>query len=261
MDNLTITELRELCHQSGLEGYSKLKKRALLELLSTIPPCDNPTICDRAADVNRTHGRVGKIALDKLPGRSSKTAIPMIPGYLSINVCSSSKTWTKGLSPTRCGSVTHQELDWDNTPLPVASCVENLWQFCKVWPFDLDDNTLKKSYFKRKREGFLNPRGVRHPVKSVDKTIKPISTYYRGEFLSWIPARKKFYCPVYESSVIRTGAYQELEKLHQNGYNLLILDYDGYKTKDFTKAIHNEKKPFGHGHVLCCMLMNNRVWL
>jgi hypothetical protein len=278
LSSYTLIKLRDICRQKGIRGFSIMKKEQLIEAIlsqgiETIGFESSEALISKAQKENQAKGLCGLVKVDKLPGRFSKQARPFLPGYMSINVCSGATGWTKGLSPMILGPVTHEEVDEKGVLLPVATCVENYWQSLKLFQCDLDSaGNILPSYFQRKRDILSNHKGVRHPLpKAASKVAKNsnspnkslcLFSYVNGERLSYLEARKQIYCPLYAYMAEKSEAYAKLFSLHQEGYNLLILDYDGYPvdstTLDF--AFKDESRPFGHGAVLYCMLTGQRIW-
>jgi Rho termination factor, N-terminal domain. len=270
-DKYTLVELKDYCRQKGIRGYSKLKRAELIELIESTQEDSeikefktSKKLEEEEKEKNVKLGRKGDIRVAKLPGRFSKLKRPYIPGYVSINVCSSSRNWSRELSPMFCGPVEHEEEDYDGELLPPASCVENFWQFCKVWDCDVNKKgELKKSYFERKREGFLCKKGIRHALGKDRKKYKILYSYCGGKFYTYLEARKAIYCPLYENLVTQKKEFRQLKEMHEEGYNILLLDYDGYEItlETIQQCFEDESRPFGHAHVLFCILNDIRPWV
>ena len=58
----------------------------------------------------------------------------------------------------------------------------------------------------------------------------------------------------------KTSAYKKLEALVESGQNVQIIGFDGYATDDYEAACFDERRPFGHEHVIACMLQGLRPW-
>ena len=120
-------------------------------------------------------------------------------GDVNINVTSQSKSDRgKTLSPFLLGPV---PLYWGLT----AKRVENAWQFSKVYKeYATSTRTPKGTYstdlwpshkwFKWALKGFNDTYAHRHPM---GKGAKPLFSYWRGEKLDYIQARKRIYSPLY----------------------------------------------------------------
>ena len=75
----------------------------------------------------------------------------------------------------------------------------------------------------------------------------------------------------YADLVVTTPAYLDLKARHLSGEHLLLVEYDGLnranaaENKDLDEAmlrelLEDDSRPFGHGLVLACMLLDLRVW-
>ena len=261
---MNVTELKDICRQNSIKGYSKLKKLELIKLIEennidTDNYVSSEEVIEQAAKQNRKQGRKGDIIVDKLCGRFSSKSTPILASYMSINVTSGNRKWGPGLSPMLLGPVKNNtEVDYNGDLLPDALIFENYYQSLKVYEIDVDkDGNILESYFDRKSKLFESEKGIRRPVKN----SKCLYSYYNIEKLDYITARKKIYCPLYSKLVKHTDEYKELKRLHNEGYNLLLLDYDGYRFDDIATAIEDTTRPFGHGHVLYALLTNNtHIW-
>lgn len=172
----------------------------------------------------------------------------------AINTTSRSKTWSKGLSPFYLGPV-------NLFGGLVAQNVENAWQYLKVYEEDTDAfGNPSRSYYKWAREGFKQTRANRYPK---GKGRKPLYSYWDGQHLTYVEARKKIYCPLYSAVVEKTEAYQKLQGLFAEG-NLHLRDFDGYDHHaagmSFEEVLNCETRKMGHAFVLAMMLTNQRVW-
>jgi hypothetical protein len=161
-----------------------------------------------------------------------------------INVCSSGSPLFKQLSPMLLGPVEKDGL--------VANRMENLWQFSKVFPSEVDAKTGEPlpKFFTRRQLAFAMEKGKRHKIKGQ----KPAYCYWQGHHWSYLEARRELYLPVYVEYVQKTAAWKELYSRHKRGVGLLLLGYDGRAYTDLEKEFLNEAAPFGHELVLCAML-------
>jgi len=96
----------------------------------------------------------------------------------------------------------------------------------------------------------------------VNKNV-PLFSYWNGEKLSYVEARKKIYCPIYSEYVKKTEAWKQLKDLREQGYNIQILGYDGYdiSSKSMSYYVNDSSRPFGHELVLACLLQNETPWV
>lgn len=197
------------------------------------------------------------IRINKLPHRFSGQKWPKINGYVNINVTSSANGCWRELSPMLLGPIIYTGEGVNIT----VKRFENLWQFSKVWPSDIDKETglPNKEWYFRRYEGWKSDKGVRY----VKKGSKPIYSFWAGQKLSYIEARRIIYCPIYEALARRTNAFKKLKSMFDAGYKIQILGYDGYDVKvpdDLHKCFLDESRPFGHELVLACMLVDVYPW-
>ncbi len=209
----------------------------------------------------------GQVRCNKLPNRFASLPEdrnhPQIEGFKNINVCSGSpsKDW-RTLSPMLLGPIEYQfhEIGDEKETHLFATNLENLWQFSKVWPGEEDAKTKLPSriFFTRRQQGWLDKKAHRRV-----KPGAPLYSYFKGEKLNYLEARRKIYCPLYASLVEKTPASQKLYKMvHEQGQNIQTLGYDGYafSGKTLRECFLDTSRPFGHELVLVCLLLNDRVW-
>jgi hypothetical protein len=172
-------------------------------------------------------------------------------GTVVVNTTSRSKApWSIGLSPFKLGPV----------PLYVdfhANCVENAWQFSKVYPDHLNkDDSPSDDYWTWANAGWKNPDPVRYPR---GKGAKPAYCLWDGERLGYIDARLGVYFPLYRDAVASTLAYTQLEELYAEKGDIVLFDFDGYDhdkaNMSLSAVLHNGLRPMGHAFVLKAMLL------
>ncbi len=168
----------------------------------------------------------------------------------AINTTSRSDNWSQGLSPFYLGPVRLYSGY-------VAQNVENAWQYSKVYSVHLDDNgEPSKDYFEWAKRGWENPRAVRYPM---GKGAKPQYSYWDGEKMSYVQARRKIYIPIYSAAVRNTDAFKILNGFYRHNNNQITLwDFDGYNHRamglTWEQVIDSEDRKCGHGFVLAMML-------
>lgn len=184
----------------------------------------------------------------------------------------------KSPAPTdawRVVNVTSRAADWGHTLSPfrmlrpplklygdeVAHCVENAWQFAKVYKEHVDRyERPSKAYWQWARQGWLDDaRAHRYPM---GKGRKPLYSFWNGQMLDYVTARKRIYVPLYREAVLRSpgfplivAAYREAESV---GRDLWLWDFDGYdhvQQKMTLKAVlNNPRRSMGHAFVIAMML-------
>lgn len=171
-----------------------------------------------------------------------------------VDTTSRSTNWSRALSPFFLGPV---ELYGGYT----ARNVENAWQYSKVYEkyADKDSNPTEK-YFDWAKEGWEKTYADRYPM---GKGMKPLYSWWDGQKLDYIAARKKIYCPLYAKAVEGTAAFKKLQEEYNKG-DLYLWDFDGYDHlllgMSYKDVLNCPDRKMGHAFVLAMMLERNRVW-
>jgi hypothetical protein len=179
--------------------------------------------------------------------------------YGGVEVDTTSRGGFKDLSPFYLGPRAWTEstgLDDGTYTSVCAMNMENLWQYSKVYPeFITHDGKISPNWFEWRSVGFNMQKANRYPM---GKGRKPVFSYWMGERLDYISARKKIYIPAYRDLVLRTKSYALLYQWVIEGRDIILRDFDGY---DHTKigmslddVINNPKKPMGHAFVIYGLL-------
>lgn len=131
--------------------------------------------------------------------------------------------------------------------------VENAWQYSKVYAQHWDGAKPTADWLHWAQAGWADPRGIRYPM---GKGIKPVCSYWDGECLDYIEARKRIYLPLYARAVSKTEAYQRLKTLYQERGEVTILDFDVRcrNGRSYREILNDPEYPSGHGYVLGMML-------
>lgn len=143
-----------------------------------------------------------------------------------------------------------------------AQNFENLWQFSKVYREHLYFGAMDSKWFDWRDKGWANPRAIRYPM---GKGAIPEYSYWNGEKLSYIEARKKIYAPIYAKYVVETESFKILKGVHNAGIcgvhskqTIVLRDYDAYDhikmgitLKD---VINDPNRKCGHAFVLAMIL-------
>jgi len=167
-----------------------------------------------------------------------------------IYTVSTSKNWSKGLSPFFLGPV---KLYGDF----VSQTVENAWQYTKVYYSQIDfEGEPTEEYWRWAKEGWDNPRAVRYPM---GKNVKPMYALWNGEKLGYVEARKKIYLPLYCGAVVKTAAFKKLKEIYESTNDTIYFwDYDGYDHKklgmSYWDVLNCETRKMGHAFLLGMLL-------
>lgn len=88
---------------------------------------------------------------------------------------------------------------------------------------------------------------------------KPLYSYWGGEKLGYIEARKRIYVPAYATCLLNNPkAFNDIQNHYDAGYKFIIVDYDGYNFKkqglSYLELLNNPSRVMGHGHIIAMML-------
>jgi hypothetical protein len=161
--------------------------------------------------------------------------------------------------------------DWqsDLSPFVIGPCdlygehksilMENGWQFSKVYKDHLNEQgDPTEEYFKWAEQGWADPTPKRYPM---GKGRKPQYSYWNGEKLYYIAARKRIYAPLYARAVQTRLGWELLKELYQTRDYLVLRDYDGYdhigRNMSLTDVLNNHKMKMGHAFVLAMLLQGD----
>lgn len=161
----------------------------------------------------------------------------------AINTTSTSRTWSRELSPMVLGPVEmYNDL--------ISQTVENAWQYSKVYP-----GQTMGDWTNWAGEGFRNPRGVRYPM---GRGAVPLYSHWNGQKLNYLEARKQIYVPMYRQAVLKSSAFYKLEGIYLSVGQITLFDFDGY---DYQKlgmtledVLNEPKRKMGHAFVLAMLL-------
>lgn len=175
---------------------------------------------------------------------------PLPNNSVLIYTVSRSKDWSKGLSPFFLGPCKLYNGY-------IAKNVENAWQYTKVYGQHIDSNGDPTcEYFKWAQKGWADNWAHRYPM---GKGAKPEYSYWDGQKLSYVEARKKIYVPIYARAVKKSKAYKTLKDIYENsGQAVYLWDFDGYDNEklgmSLTDVLECPTKSMGHAFVLARML-------
>jgi len=173
------------------------------------------------------------------------------PSAIVVNTTSRSTDWGKGLSPFFVGPI-------DLYDGFKSLNMENAWQFSKVYGHldHIDDNDEPTpSYFAWAEKGWNSARAYRYPM---GKGVKPMFSYWDGEKLDYVEARKRIYLPLYAKAVVKTQAWQSLKNLAAFATPIYLWDFDAHNlpagTFNYWDLWNNPEIKVGHAYVLAMML-------
>ena len=172
--------------------------------------------------------------------------------YSGIEVDTTSRGGFKDLSPFFLGPYTWCERGTTRR----ATIMENLWQYSKVYPEHVGaDGYPNEQWYLWNHQGLNNQVACRYPL---GKGRKPVYTWWKGEQLDYIAARKKLYIPAYTELVLQTKSYALLYKWVMEGRSIVLRDFDGYNHLrlgiSLEDVINNPKKPLGHAFIIYGLL-------
>ena len=173
-------------------------------------------------------------------------------GGVEVDTTANSGRW-RGLSPFVLGPV---KAFAGNE----AQNFENFWQYHKVYKCHVgEDGEPTLEWYDWHHAGFRATRAYRYPM---GKGAIPEYSFWKGEHLGYIDARKKVYAPVYAELVAKTDAYRTLCSLYvstcDDNVHLVLRTYDAYdnvKLDMILKDVINDpSRKMGHAFVLFMML-------
>ena len=141
-------------------------------------------------------------------------------------------------------------------PSGMSVLFENLWQYSKVYRDHIDfEGKPNAIWYEWRINGWANQRAIRYPM---GKGAKPEYSYWNGEKLGYIEARKKIYAPIYAHYVTPTNSFQNLRALYKTRDDVILRDFDAYDHQSLgmtlKDVINNPSRKMGHAFVLIMML-------
>ena len=153
----------------------------------------------------------------------------------------------------------YKELSPFILPAPPSLNFENLWQYSKVYQCHLWNGEPSEQWYEWRDDGWGQKRAVRYPM---GKGAKPEYSYWNGEKLGYIEARKQIYAPIYAENVATTDSYRILREQYNEcnlrSKELILLDFDAYDHThlgmSLVDVINNPNRKMGHAFVLIMLL-------
>ena len=169
-----------------------------------------------------------------------------------INATSRSNNWSMGLSPFICGPA-------DLYDGYKSINIENLWQYSKVYSEYLNtDGNPSAAYFKWAQDGWNSKKANRYPM---GRGAIPEYSWWDGEKLGYVEARKRIYIPKYSEAVRQTDAFKQLADIYKRmpkNKILYLLEFDAHNMPpgsfDYWDFWNNPNIKMGHSYVLAMML-------
>lgn len=175
--------------------------------------------------------------------------IPLTPDV--VDVTSRGDDFGRAFSPFLLGPVAL----YDGL---TAKNVENAWQYSKVYMHHDDPVTMQPSmaWWKWAKAGWNSARANRYPM---GKGSKPIYSWWDGERLTYVEARKKIYIPLYRRAVLEQGPWEALMEMYDYySSEITLLDFDAYDHRalgySWEDVINDPERKMGHAFVLAMML-------
>lgn len=175
---------------------------------------------------------------DKLPDTS-----------IVIDTTSRSDNWSRALSPFLIEGG-HLYGNY------YAKNVENAWQGSKVYECHDNNGVPLNDYFLWAQKIWNDSYAHRYPM---GKGVKPLYSWWDGQKLDYIEARKKIYIPIYARGVIKTDAFKRLLYMYRTTpKDIYLIDFDGYNHIEegisLTEVLNDPSKSMGHAFVIYSLL-------
>lgn len=142
----------------------------------------------------------------------------------------------------------------------VSRNMENAWQFSKVYPSQLADGEPSDAWLRWAMAGWKDSRAHRYPM---GKGARPAYSYWDGQHLGYIDARKVIYGPLYAEAVKGTDDWKQLWRNFVDGeYDTIVLrDFDAYDHSalgmSLTDVLNCPSRKMGHAFVLAMLLADD----
>lgn len=147
----------------------------------------------------------------------------------------------------------------------VCQTFERYWQGGKVYQKEIKDGILQKSFFEERAKMYRRPAADKQQRRRKYPRSEgiPISSYYQGHTLDYVPSRKAVYIPTYLALLAASDAYKKLKERHLSGEKLLIVGPDGrdisIEHESLSQAVNDPRYIFGHELVLCAQMKDIKL--
>lgn len=166
-----------------------------------------------------------------------------------VNVTSQSPNWGRELSPFLVGPIELYHMHKSKN-------MENAWQYTKVYPEHVNkDGEVTPRYWGWAEKGWKSERANRYPM---GMGRKPLFSLWDEDRYTYVEARRRIYVPLYARAVMRTKAFETLNRIYETLGEVYLWDFDVYDHrkmgKSYMDVIMDENRKCGHGFVLAMML-------
>lgn len=134
----------------------------------------------------------------------------------------------------------------------ISRNMENAWQYSKWYPED-----IVADYWPWALAGWGAQRACRYPA---GKGAVPLFSWWAGQELGYVEARKRIYAPLYSHAVRfhRFDLLLELQRLHGNHGSIVLHDFDAYDHRalgySWDDVMNDPDRKMGHAFVLAMMI-------
>jgi hypothetical protein len=138
-----------------------------------------------------------------------------------------------------------------------AKIMENGWQYSKVYQEYASGLGPADTYFSWAEQGWAWHYPVRYPM---GKGVAPLYSFWAGDQLGYIEARKRIYIPLYSHAVryYQARLYHRLVQEHAEKGVIALLDFDAYDHHalgySWDDVINDPGRKMGHAFVLAMMI-------
>ena len=137
-----------------------------------------------------------------------------------------------------------------------AQNFENFWQFHKVYKCHVgEDGEPTLDWYAWHHKGFVDSKAHRYPM---GKGAIPEYSFWMGEHLGYIDARKKIYASIYAMLVVKTDSFRRLKEIYDGDEVVVLRDYDAYDHiklgMSLNDVINYPSRKMGHAFVLAMIL-------